>query len=163
MEKPLVISLRIGTIGINTGPILYRVALDVNTTTITQTVFFPGVKPVQIYDAYINPRKHSEFTGAKASCDNTPGGEFTAWDGYIKGKILELDRARRILQEWETTEWPKGYPPSILELTFKAMNDGTEITMVHANVPSHQVDSYRQGWVDYYWNPLKEYFGIKIK
>jgi activator of HSP90 ATPase len=80
--------------------------LDVDTTTITQKIFFSGVKPVQIYDAYINPTKHSEFTGAKASCDNTPGGNFSAWDGYITGKILELDRARRILQEWKTTEWP---------------------------------------------------------
>ena len=41
--------------------------------TITQKVFFPGVKPVQIYDAYINSKKHSEFTGTKASCDSQEG------------------------------------------------------------------------------------------
>jgi len=137
--------------------------LNINTATINQTVFFPGVKPVQIYDAYLNPRKHSEFTGAKAMCDPVAGGEFNAWDGYITGRILELNRAKRILQEWKTTEWPEGYPPSILDLSLKAKNEGTEITMVHSNVPSHQADSYRQGWIDYYWNPLKEYFGIKMK
>ena len=135
--------------------------LDVDTTTITQKVFFSGVKPIQIYDAYINSKKHSDFTGAKASCDNTPGGNFSAWDGYITGKILELDRARRILQEWKTTEWPESYPPSILELSFKAINEGTELSMVHSSVPAHQADSYRQGWIDYYWNPLKEYFTRK--
>ncbi len=137
--------------------------MNAATTTINQTVFFPGVKPVQIYDAYINPKKHSEFTGAEAKCDPIAGGEFSAWDGYIIGKILELDRARRILQEWKTTEWPEGYPPSTLELLFKAMDEGTEVIMVHSNVPSHQSESYRQGWIDYYWNPLKEYFGIKTK
>ena len=82
------------------------------------------MKPVQIYDAYINPRKHSEFTGAEASCDPIAGGEFRAWDGYITGRILELSRAKRIFQEWKTTEWPEGYPPSILELTFRAINGG---------------------------------------
>jgi activator of HSP90 ATPase len=133
------------------------------TTTINQTIFFPGVKPVQIYDAYLDPRKHSEFTGAEASCDPMVGGAFSAWDGYITGRILELSKARRILQEWKTTEWPEGYPPSILELTFRAMDEGTEVMMVHSNVPSQQVDSYQQGWIDYYWNPLKEYFGIKMK
>ena len=40
----------------------------------------------------------------------------------------------------------------------KAASGGTEVRMVHSNVPAEQADSYRQGWVDFYWNPLKAYF-----
>ena len=27
-----------------------------------------------------------------------------------------------------------------------------------ALVPAEQADSYRQGWIDYYWTPLRAYF-----
>ncbi len=83
------------------------------TEVIKQTVFIPA-KPVQVYDAAINAKKNSDFTGGKAKV----GGNFTAWDGYIFGKNLELRKGTKIMQEWTRTGWPKGYPPSILELSF---------------------------------------------
>jgi activator of HSP90 ATPase len=127
------------------------------TRIIKQRAIIPA-KPVQVYDAFLNARKHAAFTNAKAKCDPKPGGKFTAYDGYISGRIVKLERARRIVQEWQTTEWPEGAPPSLLEFTFRAKGDGTEVAMVHSKVPAAQADSYRQGWKDYYWTPLKEYF-----
>lgn len=126
--------------------------------TIRQTEFFPETKPGEIYDAFLNSKKHSEMTGSKATADAHVGGKFTAWDGYIFGKNLELDPGKRILQEWETTEWPEGAEPSHLEWTFAEKDGGTEVTMVHSKVPASQADSYRQGWNDYYFNPMKDYF-----
>jgi activator of HSP90 ATPase len=128
------------------------------TTTITQEVTIPA-KPVQVYDAIINPLKHATFTGANATGDPVEGGKFTAWDGYILGTYVKLERARQILAEWETTEWPEGYPPSQLQLSFKDSDAGTLVTMVHSDVPVSQAEAYRQGWTAYYWTPLKEYFG----
>lgn len=87
------------------------------TEVIKQTVFIPA-KPVQVYDAYINAKKHSDFTGGKATCNPKVGGNFTAWDGYIFGKNLELRKGTKIMQEWTTTDWPKCNPASILELSF---------------------------------------------
>ncbi|MFH0748821.1 MAG: SRPBCC family protein [Candidatus Bathyarchaeota archaeon] len=126
-------------------------------STIKQKVVIPTT-PNDVYDALIDAKKHSAFTGSKAICDPKVGGKFTAWDGYIKGKNLELDKGKKIVQEWMTTEWPSGYPPSRLELTLRKINDATEISMVHSNVPAEQVDNYTQGWTDFYWKPLKEYF-----
>ena len=128
------------------------------TRTIRQRGFFPGVKPVELYDALLNPKKHSAFTGAKATGAARVGGTFTAWDGYITGTNLELERGRRIVQEWKTTEWPEASPPSRLLWTFAAKRGGAEVTMVHSKVPASQAAAYRQGWIDYYWTPLKEYF-----
>jgi activator of HSP90 ATPase len=127
---------------------------------IKQTVFIPAT-PDQVYDAYIDAKKHSDFTGGKATSDPKVGGKFTAWDGYIIGKNLELIQGKKIVQEWTTTEWPKGYPPSILELSFISKEEGTELIMNHSKVPAEQVESYRQGWIDYYLEPLKEYFRKK--
>ena len=128
------------------------------TTTIQQTDFIPGVKPQEVYDALVDPRKHTEFTGAKATGQAKVGAKFTAWDGYIFGKHLVLEPGRRVVQEWSTTEWPKDAPPSRLEWTFRVKGDGTEVTLVHSDVSADQAESYRQGWIDYYWDPLKQYF-----
>lgn len=130
------------------------------TTTIRQKEFIPA-KPVEIYDALLNEQKHSAFTGARATCDRRVGGKFTAWDGYISGKNIKLDNGRRIVQEWKTTEWPARYKPSLLEFTFKPKGEGTVITMIQKDVPSVQAGNYRKGWMDYYWVPLKKYFGRK--
>ena|SRR3990172_1004896 len=124
---------------------------------ITQRELIPA-KPMQVYEALIDARKHAEFTGSKATCDPKAGGKFTAWDGYISGRNLILEPGRRIVQEWKTTEWPTGYSPSIVEFTFKEKGDVTELTMVHSKVPAKQAASYREGWIDFYWKPLKEYF-----
>lgn len=132
------------------------------TTTIKQKEIIPA-SPAEVYDALIDAKKHAEFTGSKATCQPKVGGKFTAWDGYISGKNLKLRKGRRIVQEWKTTEWPTGHPPSVVEFYFKKKGTGTELTMVHSNVPSAQAESYRQGWIDFYWKPLKRYFQKKAK
>jgi hypothetical protein len=45
-----------------------------------------------------------------------------------------------------------------VELTLKVKGNKTELTMVHSSVPAEQAKEYAQGWKDYYWEPLKEYF-----
>jgi uncharacterized protein YndB with AHSA1/START domain len=125
--------------------------------TITQKVVVPA-PPAQVYDAFVNPRVHTAFTGSPATGSARVGGTFTAWDGYISGVNRELVKGSRIVQDWQTTEWPDGAKPSRVEFSFKAVKGGTEIRMVHSNVPAEQADAYRQGWIDYYWDPLTAYF-----
>ena len=127
------------------------------TETIKQKVLIPAT-PMEVYEAFIDQKKHSKFTGSKATCDPKVGGKFTAWDGYISGKNIELDRGKRIVQEWQTTEWPEGHAPSRLELSFKKAEGGTELFMVHSGVPAEQAADTAQGWIDFYWEPLKKYF-----
>ncbi len=127
------------------------------TRTIKQTVLLTA-KPAEVYDAFLKAKVHAAFTGSKATCNPKVGGKFTAYDGYIFGTIRELVAGQKIVQEWQTTEWPPDAPPSILELNFEEKQDGTKLTMVHSEVPAEQAEDYRQGWIDYYWDPLKQYF-----
>lgn len=127
---------------------------------IKQTVFIK-TSPEEVYDALLNAKKHSAFTGSPAKTNARVGSEFTAWDGYITGKNLELVKGEKIVQEWETTGWPEGYPRSRLELTLTPKKGGTELRMVHSQVPAEQVEDYRSGWHTSYWDPLKAYFAEK--
>jgi len=109
--------------------------------------------------AFLDSQKHSEFTGSRATGKKTVGSHFSAWDGYIRGEYLELEEGKRIVQSWVTSEWPQDFAPSRLELTFKDLGDKTEITLVQSGVPVAQEAELRQGWIDFYWEPLKDYFG----
>ncbi len=134
--------------------------MKIETTTLRQTVIIPA-SPAEVYEAFVDPKKHSEFTGSKATGKAKKGGKFTTWDGYSFGKYLELEPGKCLVQEWQTTDWPEGYPPSRFELTFKKVAGGTEVTMVQSNIPKEQEDELADGWNEFYWNPLKEYFKKK--
>lgn len=128
--------------------------------TITQRALIPA-SPKQVYDALVTARIHAAVTGAAATGAARVGGRFTAWDGYINGVHRKLVPGKRIVQDWSTTEWPEGAAPSRVDITLKPAKGGTELKMVHSNVPASQAAGYRQGWIDYYWTPLRNYFEEK--
>jgi activator of HSP90 ATPase len=118
-----------------------------------------AAKPEDIYQAWLSSEGHTAMTGSPASVDGRVGGEFSAWDGYIFGKTLELRPNQRIAQAWRTSEFPDSAPDSLLEVDLEETAGGTKITLRHSDMPAGQVDSYRQGWEDFYFKPMKEYFG----
>jgi len=128
------------------------------TKTIRQRVSFPATSPEEIYRAFLSSKEHSEFTGSKAKCSTEVGGKFTAWDGYISGRNIELVKGKKIVQEWKTTEWPEGSEPSVLTLTLESDGKGTTLNMIQTKVPASQYEEYNKGWYESYWDPMTEYF-----
>jgi uncharacterized protein YndB with AHSA1/START domain len=115
--------------------------------------------PHAVWSAWLDSGQHTAFTGSKAVIDSAVGGKFTAWDGYISGKNVQLDLGRRIIQSWRTTEFPKGEGDSRLEIHFEPVFDGTRITILHSEIPEGQGEKYKSGWNDHYFQPMRAYFG----
>ena len=113
----------------------------------------------EIYKAWLNSKGHTAMTGSPAKVSGKVSGKFTAWDGYIFGKTLELTQNQRIVQAWRTSEFPDDAPDSRLEVVLVEVKGGTKVTLTHSDMPKGQADSYRQGWEDFYFKPMKEYFG----
>ena len=114
--------------------------------------------PEAIYDAWLDGKQHALMTGGgPASASKRVGGSFTAWDGYISGRNLELKPGKRILQSWRSTEFAAVDPDSTIDVTLKKTARGTRVTLRHANVPDGQ-DGYKTGWRDFYFAPMKSYF-----
>jgi len=121
------------------------------------------VAPPVIYDAWLDARAHSAFTGGAATVEAVLFGRHTAWDGYIDGVNLELDRGRRIVQTWRTSEFPVTSPDSRLEVLFEPTVGGTRLTLIHTDIPAGQGPRYEQGWKDHYFKPMLAYFrGAKV-
>lgn len=121
------------------------------------SVLLPAT-PEQIFKAWLDSNAHGEFTGDTAKIDPRVGGKFTAWGGYIRGRTLELEPGKRILQAWRTTEFPEDAPDSTLEILLEAEGKGSRITLIHTDIPDGQAKQYEQGWEEYYFTPMKEYF-----
>jgi activator of HSP90 ATPase len=115
-------------------------------------------KPSQIYEAWMSSDGHAAITGSPSKVDGRVGGEFSAWDGYIFGRTLDLTPNQRIVQAWRTSEFPEDAPDSHLEVLLEEIKGGAKVTFIHRDMPEDQVDSYRQGWEDFYFKPMREYF-----
>jgi len=86
------------------GTILGGMAMDV----IRQKVKLPG-KARELFDAFLDSRKHSAFTGMPAKTSRKVGGKFTAFAGMIWGRNLVVDpKGLLIVQAWRSTHFRKG-------------------------------------------------------
>lgn len=126
------------------------------TTTIRQTVLVDA-PPHAVFEALLDSKKHSAFTGDKAALSRKVGGAFTAFSGYIEGKNLRIEKDKVIVQSWRTPEFREGDPDSQVMFHFSKKGAGTRLMFVHSKVPDDLAEMFRQGWIDNYWEPLKAY------
>jgi len=124
--------------------------------TIIQKVKF-NASPKELFDIFLDSKKHSDATGGKASVSRKIGEGFTAWDGYIRGKNLAIVPHRMIVQSWRTSQFKKTDLDSLLILTFEKEGKETLLTMVHADAPDALAKDFTAGWKTHYWNPMKTY------
>ncbi len=114
--------------------------------------------PEQVFRAWLSSEGHSGMTGSAARVEPRVGGSFTAWDGYITGRTAGLKPYTRIVQTWRTTEFPDDCADSQIEIVLEPVEGGTKLTLKHTNIPDGQGDSYKSGWDESYFQPMKEYF-----
>jgi activator of HSP90 ATPase len=111
-------------------------------------------KPSAVYEALMDSKKHTAFTGAPAKISRAIGGPFTAHGPHLKGINVDLTRNKRIVQAWRAAGWPKGHY-SIVTFDLKPTKTGTVLDFTHVGIPAQRVKSIDFGWKNYYWKPLK--------
>jgi activator of HSP90 ATPase len=126
--------------------------------TIRQTVTFEAT-PREVYEALMDSRKHAQFTGAKASISREAGGRFTAYDGSIQGRNLELAQDAKIVQAWRcaATGWREDHY-STVTITLESIDGTTRLTLNHEDVPEPSYDECTEGWQQAYWEKMKATF-----
>jgi activator of HSP90 ATPase len=129
---------------------------------IHQEIIFKA-SPGRVYDALLDSKAFSAFTGRAAEIDRNPGGAFSCFGGVITGRNVELVPDQRIVQAWRVGNWPEGVY-SIVKFELQAQGSETRLVMDHAGFPAElrahlageQADG---GWHRQYWEPLKKYLG----
>ena len=123
---------------------------------IKQTVTFKA-SPHDVYEALMDSKKHATFTGGKATISRKMGGTFSAYDGYIAGKNIELIQDKKIVQSWRAVDWPEGVF-STVTFKFTPIPEGTRLDFTHVDVPDGTEEEFTQGWIDNYWESMKVFF-----
>jgi uncharacterized protein YndB with AHSA1/START domain len=117
-----------------------------------------NASPKQVYDAYLDSRTHAKFTGESARMNRKVGGKFTAGGKYITGYNLDLTPAKRIVQAWRGSDWPKGVW-SVISMEFRPRGKKTRLVFDQRGVPeSVSSASSKEAWRQFYWDPLIKYF-----
>lgn len=70
---------------------------------------------------------------------------------------MKLVPGKKIVQRWRANDWPEGhYSGLVIELEEDA--EGTKLTLTQKNVPDDKADDIDDGWHQYYWKPMNDYF-----
>jgi uncharacterized protein YndB with AHSA1/START domain len=113
--------------------------------------------PKEVYDALMNGKKHSQFTGEPAKIRAKAGAPFTCYGGYITGITLELKPGKRIVQAWRSEGWPDAHY-SIVTFALSNKSGGrTQLRFTQVGVPANDYAKKNQGWRTHYWEPLKKF------
>lgn len=128
--------------------------------TINQTYFFEDITPEEVYEAYMHENRQATFTASGCQMNEEIGGKCIMYDGYIEAENVKLEPGKLIEQKWVAKEdqWPEGHQ-STIRITLEEKDAGTQLTLVHTDVPPELKDSLEQGWIDHYWTQMTDYFG----
>jgi activator of HSP90 ATPase len=122
----------------------------------------------RLFEAWLDGREHSAMTGRAATTSAVEGDAFSALDGLIVGKNLEIEPYRHIVQAWRTQEPGVRAFESRVDLVLatgrvngglgRPHDDGTTITVRHSGLPMGQTQFTAQWWEDNYFKPMDAYF-----
>ena len=126
--------------------------------TIQQTVRLPA-PPGELFDSYLDPKRHGAITGLAVTIGARPGSEFRAFDGMLSGRIVAVVPKRLIVQTWRSTKWRREDSDSVLVLAFSGDPGFGQIDLVHVNVADGDARDVEEGWEKYYWAPWRRFLG----
>jgi uncharacterized protein YndB with AHSA1/START domain len=128
--------------------------------------------PRQVYAVLADPGALSALSGmgghpAGAASGHAEGAEFTAFDGHVTGRQVELVPGSRIVQAWRFPDWAPG-TYTVVRFTLEAVdNSKTRVRVDQQGYPDgadargcHPTwhDHLAEGWTMFYLNPLARHF-----
>jgi uncharacterized protein YndB with AHSA1/START domain len=110
--------------------------------------------PDRVFAAWTDPASLSRWMSpnrsASATLDLRVGGAIRIvmkgpdWDIEHTGEYREIDPPARLVFTWNSPY--TGPEPSIVTIELRPHGDGTELTLIHEQLPADQVDPHRGGW-----------------
>ena len=119
--------------------------------------------PQRVYEALLDAKQFSAFSGGAAEIQREAGGAFSCFGGFITGRNIELVPNRRIVQAWRVKVWPEGVY-SLVTFELQTHGSGTRLSMDHKGFPDEMRahlngEMSDGGWNRQYLDPLQKYLG----
>uniref|UniRef100_A0A1D1YZ06 Activator heat shock protein ATPase n=1 Tax=Anthurium amnicola TaxID=1678845 RepID=A0A1D1YZ06_9ARAE len=120
-----------------------------------------------IYEILMDENRWKGFTQSNARINREVGGQFSLFDGSIKGVNEELQDGKLIVQKWRFESWPDGMY-STVRMAFDEPETGvTVINLTQTDVPVEDkygnatvVENTEKGWRDLIFHKIRSLFGF---
>jgi activator of HSP90 ATPase len=123
---------------------------------IQQQVTIPA-DPAQVYAVLADAEALSALSGMSGAVGQSAGEEFSAFDGHVTGRQIELVPGERIVQTWRFPVWEPG-TYSIVRFTLAAEAGGTRLVIDQHGEPEAWHDHVDANWPTFYLTPLTRHF-----
>ena len=84
------------------------------------------------------------------------------FNGTVRGKFTELVENEKLVKKWRLKHWPEAHF-SIATIKLTQKDNGTKMTLEQTGVPENDIERTKQGWKNFYWNPIKFTFGFGVE
>lgn len=88
-----------------------------------------------------------------------PGASFTLLNGNVMGTVTAVVDKKSIRMDWRLKHWPS---ECVSQVTFSLSPDqagGTRLNLKQVGIPVAEVESVKENWHRYYWEPIKTILG----
>jgi glutathione S-transferase len=116
-------------------------------------------KPSEVFHALTDSKTILQWSGQRGKAEAKIGGKFEMFDGWVKGKVLAFQKAKKLSYTWHPDDWDEKAEASIVRYTFSATKNGTKIILKHSGFPDLQSrKEHHGGWTKHVFEPLKGFF-----
>ncbi len=123
-----------------------------------QKITIKNATAKEIYELLLDSEGHTDLISDKADVSDEDGYEFSTFSGYSTGRNKELIPNKAIEQTWRANNWLEGHY-STIRFEFEDSPQGCVINFTQKDLPDGSLSEFEAGWEDFYWHPLREYFG----
>ncbi len=128
---------------------------------ITQKIVFKKTKPKELFELYMNPKKHAMIAGSPVTVSSKADARFSAHGGYITGRTVYIVKDKMIVQNWRGSDWTPEDPDSIFTILLEPDGKDTILHAIHTSIPDNKAEGIEKGWHDHYWKPWKQHLAGK--
>jgi len=122
--------------------------------------FTLSAKPARVMQLLTDAALIRKWSGGSAVVEREVGGRFEMFDGWVFGKILKATD-RELAYTWSTTDWPEDTTPTEVHYLLKDDEAGTKLILRHTGFANEEeMKSHKNGWSDYFFEPLEDFISI---
>jgi activator of HSP90 ATPase len=130
-------------------------AAECKRTTLHQVVDL-NATPKRVYEALLDSKQFTAFSGAPAEIKRSAGGTFSLFGNLVVGRNIELIPNERIVQAWRPSDWTPGVY-SLVKFELLERGSQTQVVLDHTGFPEGGFEHLNSGWKVHYWDPLTKY------
>lgn len=113
-----------------------------------------------LWSALTDPAQIMMWTRGTARMTSfEPGSSFTLFNGNVLGTVTAVVDRKAIKMDWRLKHWPS---ECVSQVSLSLSQDSAGHASLHlkqTGIPAAEVDSIRENWSRYYWEPIKTVLG----